>query len=108
MICSGSGNSVVEITPEKEVAWEIKNTVPDTEITLKWTACLVELENGHVIIDNCHAGPDSPQLFELDKERNVVWQFNRFDLVGNGMACFDYIDGEQAKEVRKIVASLEK
>ena len=108
LICSGSGNSVVEVSPKKEVVWEIKNTVPDTDITLKWTACLKELPDGQVIIDNCHAGPDSPQLFQLDKNRKVEWEFNEFDLVGNGMACFDYIDSAQASKIREIVAGLKK
>ena len=106
LICSGSGNSVVEVSPEKKVVWEMKNQVPDTKIELKWTACLKELPNGHLLIGNCHAGPDSPQIFELDKNRKVVWEFNEFELVGNGMACWDYVDAKQAAKVRKAVATL--
>lgn len=109
LINSGSGHSVVEVSPTKEVVREIKDSVPGmetgTEIELQWTACLKELPNGHVMIDNCHAGPDNPQLFELDADRNVVWQFNEFDLVGNGMACFDYVDGELADRLRKLLKS---
>lgn len=108
LIASGSGNSVVEVSPAKKVVWEIRGTVPGTKIELKWTACLKELPNGHIIIDNCHAGPDNPQLLELDAERKLVWQFNEFELVGNGMACFDYLDAEQAARVRKLVAALDK
>jgi len=108
LIASGSGNSVVEVSPEEKVVWEIKGDVPDTNIVLKWTASLKELANGHIIVDNCHAGPDSPQLFELDAERNVVWEFNQYELVGNGMACFDYITSEQAESVRKMISGLEK
>lgn len=108
LIGSGSGNSVVEVSPDKKVVWEIKGVVPETDIELKWTACLKELENGHLLIDNCHAGPDNPQLFELDADRNVVWQFNQYELVGNGMACFDYLDAKQAARVRKLIAELPK
>ncbi len=108
LIGSGSGNSVVEVSPSKEVVWEIKGTVPDTKIELKWTACLKELPNGHLIIGNCHAGPDSPQVFELDKDRNVVWEYNEFELVGNGMACWDFIDAKQSKLLRKQIAALKK
>ncbi|QEG23718.1 family 16 glycoside hydrolase [Mariniblastus fucicola] len=106
LICSGSGNSVVEVSPEKKVVWEIKGTVPETNIDLKWTACVKELPDGQIVIDNCHAGPDNPQLIKLDANRKVVWNFNQFDLVGNGMACFDYINGEQAAKVREIIAGL--
>lgn len=101
LINSGSGRSIVEVSPNKEVVREIKDRVPGTDIELQWTACLKELPNGHVVIDNCHAGPDNPQLFELDKARNVVWQFNEFELVGNGMACFDYVDAEMAERLRQ-------
>lgn len=108
LICSGSGNSILEVTPRNEVVWEVKGTVPGTNIKLEWTACLKELEDGHILIDNCHAGPDNPQLFELDKDRKVVWQLNEFELVGNGMACFDYLDSEKAEMVRKLIAETEK
>lgn len=106
LICSGSGNSVVEVSPEKKVVWQIKSQVPDTAITLNWTACLKELPNGHLLIGNCHAGPDNPQIFELDKDRKVIWEFNEYELVGNGLACWDYLDAVQAAKVRKGVAAL--
>ncbi|MCA9130099.1 MAG: PQQ-binding-like beta-propeller repeat protein [Planctomycetales bacterium] len=104
LIASGSGNSIVEVTPEKEIVWQVAKEVPATDIKLEWTACLKELHNGNLIIDNCHAGPDNPQLIELDGKHNVVWQFNEFELVGNGMACFDYVEGELAKKVRGLLA----
>ena len=106
VICSGSGNSVVEVSPEQKIVWQIKGRIPDTDITLKWTACLKELPNGHLLIGNCHAGPDNPQIIELDKDRKVVWKFNQYDLVGNGMACWDFIKAGQAAKVRKSVAAL--
>jgi outer membrane protein assembly factor BamB len=106
VICSGSGNSVLEVTPEKKVVWEMKGQVPGTDIKLHWTACLKELANGHLLIGNCHAGPDNPQVFELDQDRKVVWQFNQFDLVGNGLACWDHLDQTQAAKVRKSIAEL--
>ena len=40
LIASGSGNSVVEVSPDKKVVWEIKGKVPQTDIELKWTTCL--------------------------------------------------------------------
>lgn len=106
LIGSGSGNSILEVSPDKKVVWEIKNKIPDTSIELHWTACLKELPNGHLLIDNCHAGPENPQLIEFNSKRQVVWQFNEFDLVGNGMACFDYLDSERAAKVRKRIAEL--
>lgn len=106
LIASGSGNSIVEVSPEKKVVWEIKGKVPDTDIELKWTTCLQELDNGNRIIGNCHAGPDNPQIFELDGNKKVVWEFDEYDLVGNGLACWQILDDRQSDLVRKKLSQL--
>ena len=59
LIASGGGASVVEVTREGKVVWEIKDTVPDTKLTLKWTTFLTELGNGNFIVGNCHAGENN-------------------------------------------------
>ena len=101
LIASGSGNSVVEVTPDKKVVWEIKGKVPGTDIELKWMTCLQEMGNGNFMVGNCHAGPDNPQIFEITRDQKVVWEFNEFDLVGNGLACWQVMDGKKAKSLRK-------
>jgi outer membrane protein assembly factor BamB len=108
LIASGSGNSVVEVTPDKQVVWEIKGNVPETEVQLKWTTCLKELDNGNLIVGNCHAGPDNPQIFEIDRDKKIVWQFDEFDLVGNGLACWQVLEGDQAAAVRKQLTELDQ
>jgi outer membrane protein assembly factor BamB len=108
LIASGSGNSVVEVTPKKEVVWEIKSKVPGTEINLKWMTCLQERENGNFIVGNCHAGPDNPQIFEITRDKKIVWEFDEFELVGNGLACWQVLEGEQAAMVRKKIDGLKK
>ena len=108
LIASGSGNSVVEVTPDKEVVWEIKGKVPDTEIELKWMTCLEELDNGNFIVGNCHAGPNNPQIFEIDRSKKVVWQFDEYELVGNGLACWQILNDEQSAMVREKLATLKK
>ena len=106
LIASGSGNSIVEVTPDKKVAWEVKGQVPGTDIKLKWMTRLQEQENGNYIVGNCHAGPDNPQIFEITKDKKVVWEFNEFELVGNGLACWQVLDDEQSAMVRKKLAAL--
>lgn len=106
MICSGSGNSVVEVTPEKEVVWEIAKTVPGTDITLGWMTTLQELPNGNIVVGNCHAGEGQPQIFEITKDKEIVWQFDEWDLVGNGLACWQILDAEQSKMVREKIAAV--
>jgi hypothetical protein len=106
LIASGSGNSVVEVSPEKKVVWEIKGKVPGTEVNLKWMTCLQERENGNFIVGNCHAGPDNPQIFEITREKKIVWEFNEYELVGNGLACWQVIEGDQAAMISKKLKAL--
>lgn len=108
LIATGSGNSVIEVSPEKKVVWDITKKVPDTEIELGWTTCLQELPNGNLVIGNCHAGDDDPQIFEITKEKKVVWEFDEWDLVGNGLACWQILDAGQSSLVRKQLKELKK
>lgn len=101
LIASGGGAGVVEVTPAGKVVWEIKDSVPGTPIALKWTTFLTELDNGNFIVGNCHAGEKSPQIFEITRDRKVVWQFNRYDTFGNGLACSQVLSDEQSALVRK-------
>ena len=108
LIASGSGNSVVEVTPEKEVVWEIAKKVPGTDIELAWTTCLQELPNGNLVIGNCHAGEKNPQIFEITRDKEVVWEFDEWELVGNGLACWEILDAKQSALVRRKLADLKK
>ncbi|MFT5124699.1 MAG: outer membrane protein assembly factor BamB [Kiritimatiellia bacterium] len=106
LIASGSGNSVVEVNPAGEVVWDITKQVPGTEIGLAWTTCLQELPNGNRIIGNCHAGDKNPQIFEITKDKKIVWSFDEWELVGNGLACWEVLDAEQSAMLRKKLAAL--
>jgi len=106
LIGSGSGNSVVEVTPEKKVVWDITKTVPDSGITLGWMTTLQELPNGNLVAGNCHAGEKNPQIFEITKDKKVVWEFDEWDLVGNGLACWQILDAGQSAMIRKKLAAL--
>ena len=106
LIASGSGHSVREVTPDKRTIWEVKERVPGTKVALKWTTCLQELDNGNLVIGNCHAGPENPQIIELDEDRKIVWTFDEFDLVGNGLACWEILDDAQSALVRKKLAAV--
>jgi hypothetical protein len=104
LIASGGGKSVVEISPAKKVVWAIHEKVPDTDIGLGWMTCLQELKNGNRIIGNCHAGETNPQIFEITPGKKVVWQFAEWNLVGNGLACWQVLDDQQSALVRKKLA----
>ena len=100
LIASGNGNSVVEVSPKKEIVWEIAKSVPQAGITLGWMTMLQELPNGNFAVGNCHAGEGNPQIFELTREKDVVWRFDQWGLVGNGLACWRILDAAQTKIVR--------
>ncbi|MBT7972334.1 MAG: hypothetical protein HN570_15160, partial [Verrucomicrobia bacterium] len=100
LIASGSGNSILEVSPDKKVVWEMKKKIPGTDIELAWTTDLQELPNGNLVIGNCHAGDKNPQIVELDKNRKVVWTFDEYELVGNGLACWEILDAKQTALVR--------
>jgi outer membrane protein assembly factor BamB len=106
LIATGSGNSVIEVNPAKEVVWEISKKIPGTEIELAWTTDLQELPNGNLIIGNCHAGENNPQIFEITRDKKVVWEFNQWDLVGNGLACWEILSPEQSDLVREKLKEL--
>lgn len=103
LIGTGSGNSIIEVTPEGKVVWEIAKNVPGTDISLSWTTFVSESPNGNYVIGNCHAGDKNPQIFEITKDKKIVWQLNRFDVFGNGLACSQVLNAKQSAMVRKLL-----
>jgi pimeloyl-ACP methyl ester carboxylesterase len=104
LIASGSGASVVEVTRTGKVVWEIKDALLDAKIALKWTTGLTELDNGNFVVGNCHAGENNPQIFEITRDKKVVWQFNQYETFGNGLACSQVLTDRQSALVRKLLA----
>lgn len=92
LIATGNGHSVLEVTPEKEIVWQVHQH--DLRgITLAWVTSLEVLPNGNLIIGNCHAGPENPQLIEITRDKNVVWTFRDFDNLGNSTAASATVGG---------------
>ena len=54
----------------------------------------VTYNNGNYIVGNCHAGPDNPQLFEVTRDKKVVWTFKDFKTFGNDLASAVVLDAE--------------
>jgi len=92
LVATGNGHSVLEVTPEKEIAWQIhQNDLPG--ITLAWVTTLEVLPNGNYVIGNCHAGPDNPLVIELNpKKKKVVWALDRFETFGNSVPNSQLLD----------------
>lgn len=83
LIATGNGHSVIEVTPKKEIVWQLNQTdLPD--VTLAWVTTIEVLPNGNYVIGNCHAGPGQPLLIEVEpKTKKVVWAFEQFKVFGN-------------------------
>jgi hypothetical protein len=69
---------------------------------------LQELPNGNFVIGNCHAGEKNPQIVEVSRDKEVVWEFDEWELVGNGLACWQILTPEESKMVREKLAVLPK
>jgi outer membrane protein assembly factor BamB len=84
LISTGNGHRVLEVTPDKEIVWQLtQDDLPGIE--LAWITSLQVLENGNVVLVNCHAGPKNPQIIEVNRAKQVVWQFKDFDRFGNAL-----------------------
>ncbi len=85
LVATGNGHSVLEVTPEKEIVWSLhQDDLPG--IQLAWVTTLEVLPNGNVVLGNCHAGPENPQLIEITREKSVVWTYKDFELFGNALS----------------------
>jgi hypothetical protein len=86
VIAGGNNNRVVEVDPAGKVVWSLdQKELPG--ITLAWVTTLHVLPNGNLIVGNCHAGPDNPQLVEVTRDKKVVWTFRNFQVFGNSCAA---------------------
>ncbi|MSR32621.1 MAG: hypothetical protein EXR99_14065 [Gemmataceae bacterium] len=93
LIGGGNNNRVLEVNPKGEIVWKIEqDELPG--IKLAWVTTLHALPNGNIIVGNCHAGPLNPQLFEVTRDKKVVWKFNDFKTFGNGLAAAQVLDIE--------------
>ena len=91
LIGGGNNNRVLEVDKAGKVVWSIdQKELPG--ITLAWVTTLHVLPNGNVIVGNCHAGPDNPQLFEVTRDKKVVWTFKNHTVFGNSTATAHVLD----------------
>lgn len=85
LISTGNGHSVLEVSPEREIVWSLtQDELPG--IQLAWVTTLQILPSGNIVIGNCHAGPDNPQLIEITRNKKVVWTYLDFKTFGNALS----------------------
>ena len=86
LIGGGNGHCVLEVTPDKEIVWNLtQRELPG--VVLAWVTTLEALPNGNYVIGNCHAGPGQPLLIEVNPAtKEVVWTFDQFEAFGNSVS----------------------
>jgi hypothetical protein len=93
LIGCGNGNRVIEVTPEGKVVWSVEQKeLPG--ITLAWVTMLEVLPNGNIVIGNCHAGPENPQLIEVTRDKKVVWTLKDHKNLNNATAASEILGVE--------------
>jgi hypothetical protein len=98
IIAGGNNNRVIEVDKAGKIVWSIgHDELPG--IRLAWVTTLQLLENGNLIVGNCHAGSDNPQLFEVTRDKKVVWTFKDQKNFGNDVAAAQVL-GIKGKVVR--------
>ncbi len=93
LIGTGNGHSVLEVAPDKKIIWKLDQKDLDG-VTLGWVTTLEVHPNGHIVIGNCHAGPDNPQLIEIDREKNIHWKLHDWEHLGNNVSNSQILDVE--------------
>ncbi|MEO6595252.1 MAG: PQQ-binding-like beta-propeller repeat protein [Planctomycetota bacterium] len=86
LVATGNGHSVLEVDPKGGVVWSLQQRdLPG--IVLAWVTTLEVLDNGHIVLGNCHAGKGQPVLIEIEpKTKQVLWTLDAFDRFGNSVS----------------------
>ncbi len=91
LIAGGNANRVIEVDRTGKTVWALEQKdLPG--ITLAWVTTLHVLPNGNIIVGNCHAGTENPQLIEVTREKKVVWSFKDHHTFGNSLAAAHVLD----------------
>lgn len=91
LIAGGNANRVIEVDRTGRIVWALEQKdLPG--ITLAWVTTLHVLPSGNIIVGNCHAGPENPQLIEVTRDKKVVWTFKDHQTFGNSLAAAHVLD----------------
>ena len=70
-----NGNRVIEVDDAGKIVWEVTNE--DLGENLFDDACGVQrLPNGNTVVTSYHANGDRVKLFEITREKKVVWRYS--------------------------------
>jgi hypothetical protein len=84
LIGTGDGHRVIEVNAKGEVVWSIEEEEL-AGIQLAWVTMVERLPNGNTWVVNCHCKEGTPQVFEVDTDKKVVWQWNDWKRCGDAL-----------------------
>lgn len=91
LIGGGHNHKVFEVDKAGKEVWSIGETeLPG--IKFGYVAQVQRLKNGNTVIINCHAGPQNPQVIEVNQAKQVVWSYRDFENFGNSLPVGFVID----------------
>ena len=93
LISDESDESVVEVTPDKQVVWRFCVDELPEEIRLSGTQSCVRLDNGNTILCARGNGGRTPQLVEITPNKEVVWVLKDWKNLGPATAVQILYDG---------------
>ena len=84
LIGCGTDKRVIEVTPDKQIVWEL-NAADAPELNLTWITGLQVLKNGNIVVSNFLRGQEGKgaHAFEVthDKHKKIVWTFSDHAMV---------------------------
>jgi hypothetical protein len=91
LIGGGNNNRVFEVTREGKIVWSIEqNELPGIKLT--WITGLEVLPNGHILVVNTHGGEGNPQMFEVTRDKKVVWTYGDWNVFGDSLCAVQTLD----------------
>ncbi len=91
LIGGGNNNRVLEVDPAGAIVWSLQSgEIPG--IKLFWVTQLQALSNGNLVVTNTHAAGDTPQIFEVTRDKELVWGFSDWEMFGNDLCANILLD----------------
>lgn len=93
LIGGGNNNRVLEVDPGGNLVWSLESgEIPG--IQLFWVTQLQALPSGNIVVTNTHAEGESPQIFEVTRDKQLVWEFLDWETFGNDLCANLLLDVE--------------
>ncbi len=91
LIGGGNNNRVLEVNPKGDITWSLdQNELPGYK--LYWVTQLQALPNNNIVVTNTHAEQEAPQIFEITRQKEIVWSLLDWNTFGNDLCVNILLD----------------